>query len=144
MPVLHTKPAPRGVGRGEGRGRRKRSGLQRHGPPATSSHTSTARGSIGEAETGSIRASMGCCSIGYKPPGPSMGHRPTPEYRSRSTRGQLHGELHSQLTVNSQSTQQSTHSQLTVNSTVNGATESWSSITDTGRQRPPGPPKNSF
>ena len=44
----------------------------------------------------------------YQPPGPSMGHRLTPEYRSRSTRGQLHGELHSQLTVNSQSTQRST------------------------------------
>ena len=53
-----------------------------------------------------------------------------------------------QLTVNSQSTHSQLDSQLTVNSTVNstvnGTAKSWTYITNFGKQRPPGPPENSF
>ena len=87
MPVLHTKPAPRGVGRGEGRGRRKRSGLQRHGPTSPPARV---------WDTGPPP------SIDHGPPAVSSTVSST--VNSQST----HSQLNSQLTVNSQSTQRST------------------------------------
>ena len=127
MPVLHTKPAPRGVGRGGGG-----SDLASRGtaPPATSSHTSTAMGSIGEAETGSIRPQVWDAvvwdtspqtRVGDTGPGPTIDHGPPTDnstVNSTVNSQSTHSQLDSQLTVNS-----------TVNSTVNGAAKSWIYIT---------------
>ena len=103
------------------------------------------RGSLPGAETG-VRPRGAAVNIDSRAHGswPQLGLGPSIRYNSIP----YQGLPDVQLTVNSQSTHSQLDSQLTVNSTVNstvnGTAKSWICITNFGKQRPPGPPENSF
>ena len=110
MPVLHTKPAPRGVGRGEGRGRRKRS-APRHGMPHVDGQSldlaRQRREASGSVDTSSKREHQHLSGE------QTARAKQTGAARVRRTPGlSMARRLGGRCTVNSRSTQRSTHGQL--------------------------------